>query len=64
MPGLSGYELAERIRREAWGKQMTLIAVTGWGQEADRRRALVAGFDRHLTKPVDPQELEQMLGCE
>ena len=44
MPGLTGYELAEHIRHEAWGKRMTLIAVTGWGQESDKRRALAAGF--------------------
>jgi two-component system, chemotaxis family, CheB/CheR fusion protein len=58
MPVVSGYELAERIRHEAWGSKMTLIAVTGWGQETDKRRALAAGFDHHLTKPIDPEELE------
>jgi len=58
MPDLSGYEVAERIRHEAWGENITLIAVTGWGQESDKRRALAAGFDHHLTKPVDPEELE------
>jgi two-component system CheB/CheR fusion protein len=58
MPDMSGYEVAERIRHEAWGGQMTLIAVTGWGQDADRRRAVAAGFDHHLTKPVDPEKLE------
>ena len=60
MPDLNGYQLAERIRHEAWGKAMTLIAVTGWGQESDRRRALLAGFDHHLTKPVDPDQLERL----
>jgi two-component system CheB/CheR fusion protein len=58
MPDLSGYEVAERIRHEAWGKKTTLIAMTGWGQEADKRRALASGFDHHLTKPVDPDKLE------
>jgi CheY-like chemotaxis protein len=58
MPDLSGYELAERIRHEAWGAGMTLIAVTGWGQDTDRRRALAAGFDHHLTKPIEPDQLE------
>jgi CheY-like chemotaxis protein/two-component sensor histidine kinase len=58
MPDLTGYEVAERIRHEAWGKKMTLIAVTGWGQESDKRRARAAGFDHHLTKPVDPDKLE------
>jgi CheY-like chemotaxis protein len=61
MPDLSGYTVAERIRHEAWGTEMTLIAVTGWGQESDRRRALAAGFDHHLTKPVDPDQLEALL---
>ena len=60
MPDLSGYELAERIRHEAWGSQITLIAVTGWGQESDKRRALAAGFDHHLTKPIDPCSLEAL----
>jgi CheY-like chemotaxis protein len=60
MPDLTGYEVAERIRHEAWGKDVTLIAVTGWGQDADRRRALAAGFDHHLTKPIDPEKLERL----
>jgi two-component system, chemotaxis family, CheB/CheR fusion protein len=58
MPDLNGYELAERIRHEAWGKNMTLIALTGWGQDSDRRQAHLAGFDHHLTKPIDPDRLE------
>lgn len=61
MPGLSGYEVAECIRREAWGARMTMIAVTGWGQDDDKRRAQIAGFDHHLTKPVDLDVLEQLL---
>jgi two-component system, chemotaxis family, CheB/CheR fusion protein len=60
MPDMDGYELAERIRREAWGKKVTLIAVTGWGQESDKRRALLAGFDHHLTKPIDSDQLERL----
>ena len=63
MPGMSGYELAQRVRHEAWGEDMTLIAVTGWGQDADKRRAMAAGFDHHLTKPVDPKKLERLLGA-
>ena len=58
MPGLSGYEVAESIRREAWGARVTMIAVTGWGQDDDKRRAQVAGFDHHLTKPVDLEVLD------
>ena len=61
MPELNGYELAQRIRSTAWGRRAMLIAVTGWGQEEDKRRALAAGFDRHLTKPIDPDGLESVL---
>ena len=61
MPGLSGYEVARRIRREAWGRGITLIAVTGWGQEEDKSAARAAGFDHHLTKPMDPGRLEALL---
>lgn len=61
MPDLTGYEVAERIRHEAWGNSITLIAVTGWGQESDKRRSLAAGFNYHLTKPIDPVKLEQLL---
>jgi len=60
MPDPDGYQLAERIRHEAWGKNIRLIAVTGWGQESDKRRAHLAGFDHHLTKPVDPDQLERL----
>lgn len=60
MPDLNGYDVAERIRREAWGERMKLIAVTGWGQAEDKRRALAAGFNHHLTKPVDPTQLEAL----
>jgi len=60
MPDLNGYEVAERIRREAWGERIKLIAVTGWGQPEDKRRALAAGFNYHLTKPVDPAQLEAL----
>ena len=62
MPGLTGYEVARRIRREAWGARMVLVAVTGWGQEEDKRRAQAAGFDHHLTKPMDLAVLEEILG--
>jgi signal transduction histidine kinase len=61
MPGLTGYKVAERIRSEPWGRAMLLIAVTGWGQQSDKDKAQRAGFDHHLTKPVDPSELEQLL---
>jgi CheY-like chemotaxis protein len=61
LPKMNGYEAARHIRRRPWGRPMTLIAVTGWGQEEDRRRALEAGCDEHLTKPVDPAALEKLL---
>jgi CheY-like chemotaxis protein len=60
MPGLTGYEVAERIRAETWGRGMLLIAVTGWGQKSDKEKARSAGFDHHLTKPMDPTDLEQL----
>jgi CheY-like chemotaxis protein len=53
MPKLNGYEAARKIRAQPWGKQMVLIALTGWGQQQDRRRTQDAGFDAHLTKPVN-----------
>lgn len=61
MPVLNGYEVAKKIRLEAWGANLKLIAVTGWGQESDKRSAYAAGFDHHLTKPVDPEQLERLL---
>jgi signal transduction histidine kinase len=61
MPKLNGYEVARRIRAQPWGKRIKLVAVTGWGQDQDRDQALQAGFDRHLTKPVDHAALQAML---
>jgi DNA-binding response OmpR family regulator len=61
LPGLDGYEVARRIRAQSWGKDMTLIAVTGWGQAEDRRRSREAGFDHHMVKPVDFGELGKVL---
>jgi signal transduction histidine kinase len=61
MPELNGYDLARRIRAHSWGRHMKLVAVTGWGQDEDRRQALAAGFDEHLTKPIDPQRLIGMI---
>ncbi len=63
MPGMDGYEVAERVRREAWGRDVMLIALTGWGQESDKRHAKAAGFDHHLTKPVDPVELQALISA-
>ncbi|MBN9517304.1 response regulator [bacterium] len=61
MPRLDGNGAARRIRAEPWGRDVTLIALTGWGQDADRRRTAEAGFDLHLTKPVDPATLDRLL---
>jgi CheY-like chemotaxis protein len=54
MPRLNGYEVAQLIRQNDWGRDIVLIATTGWGQDEDKRRAEEAGFDHHMTKPVDP----------
>jgi signal transduction histidine kinase len=61
MPKLDGYEVARRIRAEPWGKATVLIALTGWGQDEDRRRSREVGFDSHLVKPLDPEALSTML---
>jgi signal transduction histidine kinase/CheY-like chemotaxis protein len=61
MPGLSGYEVAQRIRARERDHHVTLIAVTGWGQEADKARAAEAGFDHHFTKPVDLAALAALI---
>jgi CheY-like chemotaxis protein len=53
MPKLDGYETARRIRQQPWGKDVVLIAVTGWGNEKDKNQSAEAGFDIHLVKPVD-----------
>jgi CheY-like chemotaxis protein len=61
MPDLSGYEVARHLRREPWATRIQLIALTGWGQDSDRRRALEAGFDHHLTKPVDLERVAELI---
>ena len=61
MPKMNGYESAQHIRQQPWGKGMALVAVTGWGQEDDKKRAIEAGFDLHLTKPIEPVALEKLL---
>ena len=61
LPKMNGYEVARAIRQQPWGKQLMLVAITGWGQEEDKRRALEAGCNYHLTKPVDPDKLEKLL---
>ena len=61
LPVLNGYEVCQRIREKPWGKDLILVAVTGWGQEADRDRSLDAGFDAHIVKPVDQSALVRLL---
>ncbi len=61
MPNLNGYDACRRIREQPWGQGMFLIALTGWGQEEDRRRTEEAGFDQHMVKPVDPAALMKLL---
>jgi CheY-like chemotaxis protein/anti-sigma regulatory factor (Ser/Thr protein kinase) len=62
MPKLDGYEVARRIRAQPWGRKITLVALTGWGQDSDRRRSGEAGFDSHLVKPLDLDKLMELLG--
>jgi PAS domain S-box-containing protein len=61
LPGLDGYMLAQAVRAAPGGKSLYLVALTGYGQPEDRRRAIEAGFDAHLVKPVEPDRLRQIL---
>jgi PAS domain S-box-containing protein len=61
MPQVNGYEVARRIRAATWGKDMILIAITGWGQDEDKRQAEAAGFDHHLVKPVSLDRLQSLI---
>jgi CheY-like chemotaxis protein len=61
MPGQNGLDATRQIRAQPWGKRMTIIALTGWGQEADRQRSQDAGCDGHLVKPVDFPKIEKLL---
>jgi CheY-like chemotaxis protein len=61
MPRLNGYDAAREIRKQGWSHDTVLVALTGWGQEEDRRHAFDAGFDRHFTKPVSPLDLERLV---
>jgi PAS domain S-box-containing protein len=63
LPKLSGIDACRRIRSHAWGKGMVIVALTGWGQESDRRNTREAGFDAHLVKPVDYGDLLQLLAA-
>ena len=61
MPGFDGFETARRIREQPWGRSVSLVAVTGWGQLRDRHRTWEAGFDAHLVKPVCVTDLLAVL---
>jgi signal transduction histidine kinase/CheY-like chemotaxis protein len=61
MPHLDGYQTARRIRDQSWGSSILLVALTGWGQEQDRRQATEAGFNYHLVKPGDPQTIGALI---
>lgn len=61
LPGMTGYEVAEQLRARGGDGQPTLIALSGYGQDEDRRRAIEAGFDHHLVKPVEPHALFALL---
>jgi CheY-like chemotaxis protein len=61
LPKQNGYEAARQIRNKPWGANVVLVALTGWGQEDDKRRSLEAGFDYHLTKPIDLDALDKLL---
>lgn len=61
LPELNGFEVARMIRQQPWGKDMVLVALTGWGQDEDRRLSSEAGFDAHLVKPADPVELTELM---
>jgi CheY-like chemotaxis protein len=61
LPVMDGYSAARAIRAQPWGKAITLVAVTGWGQEHDRQLSQEAGFDAHLVKPVEPVEVLKLL---
>jgi CheY-like chemotaxis protein len=63
MPGMDGYQTCRALRKEPWGSTVTAVALTGWGQDTDRRASKDAGFDGHLVKPAGPDELMTLLAA-
>lgn len=61
MPEMNGYDLARNIRQQPWGRDMVLVAITGWGQDEDRLQAEAAGFDHHRAKPVELDALDPIV---
>ena len=61
LPKLDGHEVCRRVRAQNWGKNIVMIALTGWGQDDDRRKSQEAGFNGHLVKPVDYDNLLELL---
>jgi len=61
LPDIDGYQLAQQVRAAPWGRSAALVAVTGWGQEQDRLRAVAAGFDQHLVKPISAETMDTLL---
>jgi CheY-like chemotaxis protein len=62
LPKLNGYDVAGRVRQQPWGRDVMLVALTGYGQEEDRRLSQEAGFNSHIVKPVELAMLEKVLG--
>jgi CheY-like chemotaxis protein len=63
LPRMNGYEAAKRIREQSGSDEVAIVALTGWGQEKDKQLASEAGFDHHLTKPVEPATLTNLLAA-
>jgi DNA-binding response OmpR family regulator len=63
LPRMSGYEVCRAMRQAPWGKEITIYAVSGWGQEEDKRKSSEAGFNAHLVKPVEPTSLSALLAA-
>lgn len=61
LPDIDGYEFAQRVRATAWGKTAVLVAITGWGAQESQQQSAMAGFNHHLTKPIDPKTIESLL---